>query len=270
MSGSEYFHLYKISSKNYCLLPVPSFQYIHHTLVTNFVMMKKLVVLTGAGMSAESGIKTFRDSGGLWEEYRVEEVASIEGWYRNPGLVQKFYNERRRQLESAVSNEGHKGLAALEKDFDVHIITQNVDNLHERAGSTKVLHLHGQLTQARSSSNPNLIIDIGYRDIMPGEKASDGTPLRPNIVWFGEAVPAMEAAAEIASQADLFAVIGTSLNVYPAAGLIQYIPVETPVFLIDPKPVNMYSPHKTVYIAEGAGTGVVILTDKLRKLYTQD
>jgi len=146
--------------------------------------MKKLVVLTGAGMSAESGIKTFRDSGGLWEQYRVEEVASIEGWYRNPDLMQRFYNERRRQLEGAQPNNGHRGLAALEEKFDVQIITQNVDNLHERAGSTRVLHLHGQLTQARSSINPALIIDIGYRDIAPDEKASDGTPLRPNIVWF--------------------------------------------------------------------------------------
>jgi len=231
--------------------------------------MKKLIVLTGAGMSAESGMKTFRDSGGLWEQYRVEEVASIEGWYRNPDLVQRFYNERRRQLDSVVPNEGHLGLAALEKYFDVHIITQNVDNLHERAGSTKVLHLHGQLTQARSSSNPDLITEIGYRDIMPGEKASDGTPLRPNIVWFGEAVPVMEEAAEIASRADLFAVIGTSLNVYPAAGLIHYVPQETPVFLVDPKPVTLHSPHKIEYIAEGAGEGVAILSVRLREIVAQ-
>ena len=228
--------------------------------------MKKLVILTGAGMSAESGLKTFRDSGGLWEQYKVEEVASIEGWYRNPGLVQKFYNERRRQLKDVECNAGHTGLTAMEKDFDVHIITQNVDNLHERAGSTNVLHLHGLLTQARSSSNPNLVTEIGYREIMPGEKASDGTPLRPNIVWFGEAVPAMEEAAEIASQADIFAVIGTSLNVYPAAGLIQYVPVKTPVFLIDPKPITVHSSHKTEYIAEGAGKGVAILAERLKVL----
>ena len=170
-------------------------------------------------MSAESGIKTFRDSGGLWEQYKVEEVASIEGWYRNPDLVQKFYNERRRQLENAVPNAGHTGLVEMEKLFDVQIITQNVDDLHERAGSTKVLHLHGLLTQARSSKDPERIIDIGYRDILHGEKAPDGSPLRPNIVWFGEAVPAMETASDIASKADIFAVIGTSLNVYPAAGL---------------------------------------------------
>jgi len=229
-------------------------------------IMKKLVILTGAGMSAESGIKTFRDSGGLWEQYKVEEVASIEGWYRNPDLVQKFYNERRRQLENAVPNSGHTGLVELEKLFDVHIITQNVDDLHERAGSRSVLHLHGLLTQARSSNNPYEILDIGCRDILPGEKAPDGTPLRPNIVWFGEAVPAMEKAADIASKADLFAVIGTSLNVYPAAGLIHYVLVNTPVFLIDPKPVTVYTNHKVDYIAEGAGKGVVILAEKLKKV----
>ena len=226
--------------------------------------MKKLVILTGAGMSAESGIKTFRDSGGLWEQYRVEDVASIDAWHRNPELVQRFYNERRRQLEKVEPNAGHNGLAALEKLFDVNIITQNVDNLHERAGSTKVLHLHGQLTQARSSLNPAMITDIGYRDILPGEKAADGTPLRPNIVWFGEAVPAMEKAADIASYADIFAVIGTSLNVYPAAGLIHYVAMITPLFIIDPKPVTVYTDHNIDYIAEGAGRGVAILKEKLQ------
>ncbi len=228
--------------------------------------MKKLVILTGAGMSAESGIKTFRDSGGLWEQYRVEDVASIEAWYRNPELVQRFYNERRRQLEKAGPNAGHTGLVELENMFEVHIITQNVDDLHERAGSKRILHLHGSLTQARSSKNPDQIIDIGYRDILSGEKAPDGSPLRPNIVWFGEAVPAMEAAADIASQADLFAVIGTSLNVYPAAGLIHYVPAGIPVFLIDPKPVTVSTNHKVDYIAEGAGKGVAILTLKLKAL----
>ncbi len=228
--------------------------------------MKKLVILTGAGMSAESGIKTFRDSGGLWEEYKVEEVASIEAWYRNPDMVQRFYNERRRQLESAVPNPGHAGLVQLESDFDVHIITQNVDNLHERAGSTKILHLHGMLTQARSSSNHDQIIDIGYRDILPGEKAADGSPLRPNIVWFGEAVPAMEEAADIASYADIFAVIGSSLNVYPAAGLIHYVPLLTPVFLIDPKPVQVPSAHEVQVIMEGASKGVAILVERCREL----
>jgi NAD-dependent deacetylase len=227
--------------------------------------MKKLVILTGAGMSAESGIRTFRDSGGLWEQYRVEDVASIDAWYRNPDLVQRFYNERRRQLAKAEPNAGHKGLATLEKDFDVHIITQNVDNMHERGGSTKVLHLHGRLTQARSSINPNIVIDIGYRDILPGEKAPDGSVLRPNIVWFGEAVPTMEEAVEIASYAEIFVVIGTSLNVYPAAGLIHYVAMMTPVFLIDPKPVHVPSMHDVKYIQEGAEKGVAILTEKLRE-----
>jgi NAD-dependent deacetylase len=226
--------------------------------------MKKLVILTGAGMSAESGIKTFRGSGGLWEEYRVEEVASIEGWYRNPDLVQRFYNERRRQLGDAVPNAGHKGLASLEKDFDVQIITQNVDDLHERAGSTKVLHLHGLLTQARSCKNPDMVIDIGYRAINAGEKAPDGSPIRPNIVWFGEAVPAMVTAAELAAKADIFAVIGTSLNVYPAAGLIHYVPQGMPFFLIDPEPVTVYTSHKVEYIRKGAGEGVLIMTERLR------
>ena len=227
--------------------------------------MKKLVILTGAGMSAESGIKTFRDSGGLWEQYNVEEVASIEGWYRNPDLVQKFYNERRRQLGKAAPNTGHTGLVALEKMFDVQIITQNVDDLHERAGSSNVLHLHGLLTRARSSKNPDQVVEIGYRDIVPGEKAPDGSPLRPDIVWFGEAVPSMERAADIASQADLFAVIGTSLNVYPAAGLVHYVPLSTPVFLIDPKPVLVNTNHQVHYISEGAGKGVATLAEKLRQ-----
>jgi len=228
-------------------------------------MPEKLVVLSGAGMSAESGIKTFRDSGGLWEEYKVEEVASIEAWHRDPDLVQRFYNERRRQLETAGPNAGHTGLAALEKDYDVHIITQNIDNLHERAGSTKVVHLHGLLTRARSSNNPGEVIDIGYRDIAYGEKAPDGSLLRPDIVWFGEAVPAMEEAAEIASMAEIFVVIGTSMNVYPAAGLIHYVPDTARIFVIDPKPVPVWSHHKIEFISKGAGEGVKLLAEKLKK-----
>ena len=238
---------------------IPPFNYIHD--------MKKLVVLTGAGMSAESGIRTFRDSGGLWEQYKVEEVASIEAWYRNPDLVQRFYNERRRQLATAEPNNGHRGLVELEREYDVHIITQNVDNLHERAGSGRVLHLHGLLTQARSSKDPGKVTDIGYREIQPGEKAPDGSRLRPNIVWFGEAVPAMEEAADIASKADIFIVAGTSLNVYPAAGLIHYVPASAPVFIIDPKPVTVYTNHRIDYIAEGAGKGVATLAEKLRSLH---
>lgn len=229
-------------------------------------VMKRLVVLTGAGMSAESGIKTFRESGGLWEEYRVEDVATPEAWHRDPELVLRFYNERRRQLEKALPNAGHTGLAVLEKDYDVDIITQNVDNLHERAGSSRVLHLHGMLTQARSSRDPGSIIDIGYRDIEPGERASDGSLLRPNIVWFGEAVPAMEEAAEIASYAEIFVVIGTSLNVYPAAGLIHYVSMMTPVYLIDPNPVVVPSHHEVEYFREGAAKGVAALKEKLATL----
>jgi len=228
--------------------------------------MKKLIVLTGAGMSAESGIRTFRDSGGLWEEYRVEDVATPEAWQRNAELVQRFYNERRRQLEKAVPNGGHTGLVALEKDFDVHIVTQNVDDLHERAGSTKVLHLHGMLTKARSSKDPDMTMAIGYRDIQNGEKAPDGSLLRPDIVWFGEAVPAMDEAAEIVSCADIVAVIGTSLMVYPAAGLIHYVPLMTPVYLVDPNPVTLSSSHDVEFIREGATKGVALLIEKLRSL----
>src|SRR5512133_789932 len=217
-------------------------------------------------MSAESGITTFRDSGGLWEEYRIEDVATPQAWHRNPEMVQRFYNERRRQLGKANPNDGHAGLVALEKDFDVHIITQNVDDLHERSGSTKVMHLHGMLTQARSSKDPDLVTYIGYRDLKNGEKASDGSPLRPHIVWFGEAVPAMDDAAEIASYADVFAVIGTSLMVYPAAGLIHHVPLMTPVFLIDPNPVTFSSSHPVEFIREGASKGVAILIEKLKNL----
>lgn len=214
-------------------------------------------------MSAESGIRTFRDSGGLWEEYDVMEVASITGWQKNRDLVLRFYNERRRQLEKAVPNEGHKGLADLEKYFDVHIITQNVDNLHERAGSTKILHLHGELTKARSSADPSLVYDIGYRDINPGDRCEKGSQLRPHIVWFGEPVPAMDEAVQIASQAEIFVIIGTSLNVYPAAGLVNYVPSGVPVFLIDPSEVYVPAGRRVEVIKEGASAGVAVLKTKL-------
>ena len=219
--------------------------------------MKKVIVLTGAGISAESGISTFRDSDGLWEQYRVEDVATPEGYAKDPALVLDFYNQRRRQLKDVEPNEGHRQLVRLEKDFDVHIITQNVDNLHERAGSTQVLHLHGELTKARSGRNPNLITDIGYNDIRLGDLAEDGTQLRPHIVWFGEAVPNIEPAAELCEQADFFVVVGTSMNVYPAAGLIHYVPRSTPCFLVDPKarPVTIFQ--------EKAGTGVKKVVDQI-------
>ena len=197
--------------------------------------MKKLVVLTGAGMSAESGIRTFRETGGLWEEYDVTEVATPMAWARNRDLVLRFYNERRRQLENCQPNDGHRGLAELEKHFDVQIITQNVDNLHERAGSTKILHLHGELTKARSTTDRNLIYDIGYKDINPGDLCEKGSQLRPHIVWFGEDVPMMDEAVRITSGAEIFVVVGSSLNVYPAAGLINYAPKNASLWLIDPR-----------------------------------
>ena len=225
--------------------------------------MKKLVVLSGAGMSRESGIKTFRETGGLWEEYDVTEVATPMAWWKNPDLVLRFYNERRRQLQKAAPNGGHLGLAELEKHFDVHIITQNVDNLHERAGSTKILHLHGELTKARSTSDPSLIYDIGYKDIQPGDKCEKGSQLRPHIVWFGEAVPMLDDAMRITTRADIFVVLGTSLNVYPAASLIGFAPQNASLWLIDPNEVYIPLSRKVEVIKEGASKGVEILTKKL-------
>lgn len=229
--------------------------------------MKHLVVLTGAGMSAESGIRTFRDSGGLWEEYDVKDVASPEAWRKNRDLVLRFYNERRRQLAHCQPNKGHTGLAELEKYFDVDIITQNIDNLHERAGSTKVLHLHGELTKARSTADPSLIYEIGYNDIRNGDKCAKGSQLRPHIVWFGEPVPMMDKAVEIAMTADIFAVIGTSLNVYPAAGLINFVPVSASVWLIDPNEVYVPGKVKIETIRAGASEGVAVLTNRLLEMY---
>lgn len=225
--------------------------------------MKKVVILTGAGISAESGISTFRDSDGLWEQYRVEDVATHDAYERNPELVLNFYNERRRQLFHVKPNEAHRQLVRLEERYDVHIITQNIDNLHEQAGSTQVLHLHGLLTQARSDRNDNLIVDIGDRDIHLGDKAPDGAQLRPHIVWFGEAVPNIEPAAALCEQADVFIVVGTSMNVYPAAGLIHYVPRSTPCYLVDPKAVNV-SRQITVF-QEKASTGVKKVVDELMK-----
>jgi len=225
--------------------------------------MKKLVVLTGSGVSSESGLKTFRDSGGLWENFDVMEVASYAGWLKNMELVLKFYNDRRAQLKNAVPNMAHDILVELEQYFDVQIITQNVDNLHERAGSKNVLHLHGILTQARSCEVPDLIYDIGYNPINPGDKCEKGFQLRPNIVWFGEAVPAIEQAALITAEAEIFVVIGTSMVVYPAAGLIDYVPKNCPIFLIDPNDVAVPIYRHIHFIREKAGTGVIQLKDKL-------
>jgi NAD-dependent deacetylase len=228
-------------------------------------MKKKLVVLTGAGISAESGIRTFRDSGGLWEEHDVTEVATPEAWERDPQLVLRFYNERRKQLLTCEPNRGHSGLAALEKHFDVHIITQNVDDLHERAGSSRVLHLHGELRKARSTAMPSLITDIEGWEIKWGDKCERGSQLRPHIVWFGEPVPAMQEAAAIASQADFFVVAGTSLNVYPAASLLHYAPRGIPIWLIDPADVPVPPNLRVKVIREGAGRGVEILTGMLEE-----
>lgn len=229
--------------------------------------MKKLVVLTGAGMSSESGIRTFRDSDGLWEEYDVNEVATPRGWEINQELVLRFYNERRKQIQKCRPNAGHKGLADLEKYFDVNIITQNIDDLHERAGSTRVVHLHGEITKARSTADPSLIYDIGYKDIRPGDKCSKDSQLRPHIVWFGEAVPMMDEAGRITSEADIFVVIGSSLNVYPAAGLISYAPEKASLWLIDPKEVAVPDNRHVEIIRSGASEGVKILTGLLLSRY---
>nr|WP_315188251.1 NAD-dependent deacylase [uncultured Flavobacterium sp.] len=229
-------------------------------------MKKKLVVLTGAGISAESGIKTFRDSDGLWEGHDVMEVATPEGWSKNQELVLDFYNKRRQQLKEVEPNLGHKILAELEKDFDVYIITQNVDDLHERAGSSKVLHLHGELLKARSTKNRDLILDW-TEDLATGDLDENGNQLRPHIVWFGEDVPALEEAIAITETADYFAVIGTSLQVYPAAGLISYTYSITPVFYIDPKPIAIPNiKNKVETIAKFASEGVADLRDKLLNL----
>ncbi len=227
--------------------------------------MNKLVVLTGAGMSAESGISTFRDSNGLWEKYRVEDVATPEAFARMPEVVLEFYNQRRRQLLECKPNDGHMGLAALEKDFDVQIITQNVDNLHEQAGSTKVLHLHGELMKACSINDLNTTYDIPVDNpvINMGDKDPYGNQLRPFIVWFGEAVPMIEPAIRMVEQSDIFVVIGTSLNVYPAAGLLNYVRNGQPIYLIDPKEVKAY--RKDIHFIEaGASEGVRILSELLK------
>jgi len=228
--------------------------------------MKHIVFLTGAGMSAESGISTFRDSGGLWENYDVMKVASIEGWYENPDLMLKFYNERRAQLDKVKPNEGHKIIASLEKYFKISVITQNVDNLHERAGSTEVVHLHGELTKACNESK-TMVYNIGNMPIYPGDKAEDGSRLRPFIVWFGEAVPMIEKAAVLVSKADIVVIIGTSMQVYPAAGLIHYAPKGIPIYLIDPNDVNT-PPHVTV-VRDKASAGMKLLKEKLLTNYYQ-
>ncbi len=226
-------------------------------------MKKKVVVLTGAGISAESGLKTFRDSDGLWEEYRIEDVATYDAWMRNPGLVLEFYNNRRAQLATVSPNAAHLALVKLEQKYDVQVITQNVDDLHERAGSSEILHLHGQLTKVRSTRFPELITDIGYREIKIGDLCEKGFQLRPHIVWFGEAVPLIEDAAELTMQADILLVIGTSLAVYPAAGLVNYVRPGCPIYLIDPGSLKVQGIPNLTFIQEKAGIGLPPLVDKL-------
>lgn len=223
--------------------------------------MKSLVVLSGAGMSAESGISTFRDAGGLWDKFRVEDVATPEAYVRNPQLVIDFYNQRRKQLLEVEPNEGHRLVAGLEKYFDVTVITQNVDNLHERAGSTHVVHLHGELTKVCSSFDPNnpafvKELEADEYEIKIGDMAEDGSQLRPFIVWFGESVPMIERAIDIAAKADIFVVIGTSLNVYAAAGLLHYVPKNSPIYLIDPKHVPVPAGRPIHIIQKGASKGM--------------
>ena len=227
--------------------------------------MKNLVVLTGAGISAESGIKTFRDADGLWEGHDVMQVASPMGWEKNQELVLDFYNKRRKQLLSVHPNPAHRVLAELESDFDVAIITQNIDDLHERAGSTQVLHLHGELLKARSTFDENLVFDWKH-DLNIGDFCEHHYQLRPHVVWFGEAVPMMEKAIQKVTEADIIVIIGTSMQVYPAAGLIDFAPQKTPIYFIDPNPNVKQNKYLTVY-AEKAVTGVSKLAEALRKKF---
>ena len=236
---------------------------------------KRLAVLTGAGVSAESGISTFRDSNGLWENYRVEDVASIEGWYRNPALVLDFYNTRRKELAKAEPNAAHKAIAGLEDEYDVTVITQNVDNLHERAGSTGIIHLHGELTKVRPEDrccesdgfSEESVFDIGYGEIHIGDLAPDGAQLRPHIVWFGEAVPKIGAAVDAVERADILLIAGTSLQVYPAAGLYRYAGHDTPIYIIDPKDVPVHDSRIT-HIREVATKGMEIFKNILKSEYS--
>lgn len=217
-------------------------------------MQEHIVVLTGAGISAESGLSTFRDSGGLWEQHSVYDVATPEAFARNQELVLRFYNERRHQLESAQPNPAHRLLAELESRYRVTVVTQNVDDLHERGGSTNVLHLHGELTKARSSGFPELIYDIGYKEIHPGDVCERGTQLRPHIVWFGEEVPMLDAAAEVVRTADQLLIVGTSLQVYPAAGLVYEVDIDVPITVIDPgEPASV---SRARVIRKGASDGL--------------
>ncbi len=232
-------------------------------------MKAKIVLLTGAGMSAESGIATFRDSDGLWENYPVQQVASIDGFNQNPQLVLDFYNARRKEFFECAPNEGHLCLASWEDLYDVTIITQNIDNLHEQAGSQKVIHLHGEILKNRSVRDPFTTYDIDPNnyELHLGDLAPDGQQLRPFIVWFGEDVPQMIPAIEEVEKADAFVVIGTSLNVYPAASLLHYVSLSTPVFVVDPKPISISSGHKVSFVQELASQGVRMVEESLAQLF---
>lgn len=229
--------------------------------------MKKLVVLTGAGISAESGISTFRDSGGLWEGHDVMEVASPEGWRKNRALVLDFYNQRRKQALHCRPNEAHLELARLEEHFDVTVVTQNVDHLHEKAGSKKIIHLHGELFKSRSTLDPDLVYEMEGWELKLGDKCEKGSQLRPHIVWFGEMVPMMEPAIEAAMEADIFAVIGTSMLVYPAAGLIQYTSKSIPKYIIDVKIPQMGDIENLHKIEAPASVGTKTMSDLIKKSY---
>lgn len=229
--------------------------------------MKKIVVLTGAGISAESGLKTFRDSGGLWEGHDVMEVATPQAWEKNRSLVLEFYNQRRKQALDTKPNAGHKALVELEEHFEVSIITQNVDTLHEQAGSTSVLHLHGQLNQVRSTLDPSLVYDLDGWELKEGDKCGKGSQLRPHIVWFGEAVPMMEPAIESVQSADILIVAGTSLVVYPAAGLLDFSKAEIPVFIVDPKIPDVSRQENRYFYEEVASTGLKKVKETLITKY---
>ncbi|MBP9688665.1 MAG: NAD-dependent deacylase [Bacteroidia bacterium] len=226
----------------------------------------KLVVLTGAGISAESGLQTFRGADGLWEGHNVYDVATPEAWHKNPNLVQDFYNMRRKAVLDAKPNAAHFALAKLQQNHEVQIITQNIDNLHEKAGSKNILHLHGEITKSQSDKNPKLVYDIDGWELKIGDLCEKGSQLRPHIVWFGEPVPMIEPAANIVNTADMLVVIGTSLQVYPAAGLLNYTQPQTPVFVIDPaKPPVGINQKNVTYIQQNASTGVMFWVDNFLK-----
>lgn len=234
------------------------------TISIEIKMKKHIVFFTGAGMSAESGLATFRDMGGLWEQYEITDVATPEAWQRNQALVLDFYNQRRKQLQNCQPNLGHQLIAELEKDYTVSIVTQNVDDLHERAGSTNILHLHGELTKVRSTRHPELVYQLDGWELKKGDSCEKGHQLRPHIVWFGEAVPEMDNAIPIVQSADVLVVIGTSLNVYPAAGLVDIAKKNTPIYLIDPNKPSVQNNRNITYIEKGSSAGMQDFIHQIR------